>query len=56
VVESLVLQHVVALKLVITSDVEVGLIIGFFFLLFRLLLRCLRFGLLLLELRVELLG
>jgi hypothetical protein len=56
VAESPALQYVVALKLAVTSDVEVGVIIGFFFLLFGLLLRRLRFGLLLLELRLKLLG
>jgi hypothetical protein len=55
VAESLVLQHVVALKLAVTLDVEVGIIIGFFLLL-GLLLLFLRFGLLLLELRLGLLG
>jgi hypothetical protein len=43
--ESLVLQHVIALKLTVTSDVKVGVIIGFFLLL-GLLLLDLRFWLL----------
>jgi hypothetical protein len=54
VAESPVVQHVVALKLAVTSDVEAGVIIGFFLLLGLLRLH-LRLVLMLLELRLGLL-